>query len=103
MTTYTIYLDRIEMAFDGRVSGTASLDYILTSLSSDLYLEFLSSAYGKGYSYRSLSLLIDHLAYLLESNDIDNVASVLGVLRYSLSFLRRFKFSDFQINILNHD
>lgn len=102
MTTYTIYLDRIEIAFDDYHYRDASLVYKLTSLSNDLYHVNVLCGLGKGVTYRRLSLLIDNLVKLsFFCKDVDEV-SVVGVLRYSLCFLRRFKFPDFQIILLNH-
>lgn len=102
MTTYIIYLDRIEIFLDDYHYGDAKLDYKLTSLSNDLYHIFVHSGLGKGISYRRQSLLIDNLVNVIASiKDVDEV-SVVGVLRNSLFSLRRFKFPDFQIKLLNH-
>lgn len=102
MRTYKIYLDRIEIDFDNPHPEPANLEYKLNALSSDLFNAFLSCGLGKGRTYRRLALLIDNLASLSVFNEYSKEVHVVRVLRYSLSFLRRFNFPDFQINILDY-
>ena len=102
MTTYNIYLDRIEVSFDDSYQGYLNLESILTSLSIHLYNQFLSRPLGKGITYRRMSYLIDDLINVIDfSKSVDEV-SVVGILRHSLCFLHHFKFNNFQINLLNH-
>ena len=101
MRIYNIYLDRIEF-FDGQRLHSASLEFKLYSLAADLYSLFIHSGLGKCHTYRRMALLIDNLRKVILYNEGVNEEYVVGVLRYSLSFLRRYKFPEFQINILNH-
>lgn len=102
MRIYNIYLDRIDISFDDCVPGIPTLEYKLNALSSDLLNVYLSSALGKRITYYRMSILIDNLVSLYVFNKDAKEVNVVGVLRCSLSFLRSFKFPDFQINILNH-
>lgn len=97
MRTYYIYLDRIETDFD-----ELTLEPKLISLSQELFNVYLSMPLGKGSTYRHMSYLIEDLVRAIDFNNSVDEVSVVGVLRHSLSFLRRHKFPDFQINILNH-
>ena len=96
MRIYNIYLDRIEINF-----GNSTLEYILISLSQDLYQEYLSKPLGKGITYRRMSYLIEDFINSLDFTKPVDEVSVVGVIRHSLSFLRCFTFSNFQIHIYN--
>lgn len=100
MRIYTIYLDRIEISFDDCNQG--SLEYKLVALSQDLLNYYFSLPLGKGTTYRSLAYLIEDLVNVLDFTKYVDEVHLVGILRNSLCFLRRFKFPDFQINILNH-
>lgn len=102
MTTYNIYLDRIEVFSDKRAKITCSLRYKLLFLSSDFYNVFLSMRLGKGFTYRRMSFIINDLVNIIDNIEDVNEEHVVDILRNSLSFLRRFEFPDFQIKILNH-
>lgn len=102
MRTYNIYLDRIEVLGDNGLVTTSTLRNKLLFLSSDFYNYVRSTRLGKGCTYRRMSFLIDELVNLIDNTSDVNETSVVGVLRYSLSFVRRFEFPHFQINILNH-
>ena len=102
MTTYNIYLDRIEVIGDKGTIMTCSLRYKLLFLSSDLYNVFLSRRLGKGQTYRRMSFIIHDLVHIIDKIEDVNEEHVVAILRNSLSFLRRYEFTDFQINILNH-
>lgn len=99
MRTYNIYLDRFEISFEHCNEGT--LEYKLVSLSQDLLNFYFTLPLGKGTTYRTLAYLIEDLVLTLDFNHVDEV-HLVGILRNSLCFLRRSKFPDFQINILNH-
>lgn len=99
MRTYNIYLDRIETSFENCTD--CSLRYKLVSLSKDLLKFYYSLPFGIGTTYRSLGYLIEDLVNTLDFEYVDQ-SHLVGILRNSLSSLPRFKFSDFQINILNH-
>lgn len=101
MTTYTIYLNRIEVSFDN-IQCSATLDYKLRSLADHLFDASLRVGLGKGSTYRRISCLIDNLLDVIDSRQDVNEESVAYVLRCALSFLRRLKFRYFQIIILNH-
>ena len=100
MRTYNIYLDRIEISFDDCNQDT--LEYKLVALSQDLFSYYLSLPLGKGTTYRSMSYIIEDLVNVLDFTKYVDEVHVVGILRNSFSFLRRYKFPDFQINILNH-
>lgn len=102
MTTYSIYLDRIEISYGNGLNGPFTLEDILISLSQDLYNYYLSTRLGKGITYRRISYIIDDLVNITDFRKPVDEVSIVDILRYSLSFLRRFEFPDFQINILNH-
>jgi hypothetical protein len=100
MRIYNIYLDRIEIAFDDCTQGT--LEYKLVALSQDLFSFYLTLPLGKGTTYRCMSYIIEDLVNVLDFSKHVDETHVVGILRNSLSFLRRFKFPEFQINIINH-
>lgn len=100
MRTYNIYLDRIEISFDDCNQG--SLEYKLVALYQDLFNYYLSLPLGKGITYRCMSFIIEDLVNVLDFSKFVDEVRVVGILRNSLSFLRRHKFPEFQINILNH-
>lgn len=102
MRIYNIYLDRIEISFDGDFQGPRSLEYKLVSLSSDLLSFYQTLPLGRGITYRRLSELIESLVSVFVFSNSSYEVPVVGVLRNALSFLRRSHFPDFQINILNH-
>lgn len=102
MRTYNIYLDRIEISFGNSFQGPYTLEYKLVSLFQDLYNFYLSLPLGRGITYRRVSIFIEELVYAIVPNNSFDEAFAVGILRNYLCFLRRFKFPDFQINILNH-
>lgn len=100
MRIYNFYFDRIELSFDNRTFG--NLEYILVSLSQDLFQHYLSLPLGKGYTYRCMSYIITDLVNVLDFTKKEDEFHVVNILRNSFSFLKRRQFPDFQINILNH-
>lgn len=102
MRTYNIYLDRIEISLGNSFRGSYTLEYKLVSLFQDLYQFYLSLPLGRGITYRRVSIFIEELVYAIVPNKSLDEAFAVGILRNYLCFLRRFKFPDFQINILNY-
>lgn len=102
MRIYNIYLDRIEISYTAGFKGPFTFEEILISLSHDLYNYYISLRPGKGITYRRLFLIIDDLVNLTDFRKPVDEISIVDILRYTLCSLRRFKFPDFQINILNH-
>lgn len=102
MRIYNIYLDRIEISYDNSLKGPFDLEEILISLSQDLYNFYLSLRLGKGITYRRLSYVIDDLVNLVDFTKTVDEVSIVDILRNTLCSLPRFKFPDFQINLLNH-
>lgn len=100
MRTYYIYLDRIEVSFDNCTEAT--LEHKLVALSQDLFSFYLSLPLGKGTTYRCMSYIIEDLLNVLDFSKHVDETHVVGILRNSLCFLRRFDFPDFQIKIFNH-
>ena len=102
MRTYNIYLNRIEISYGNNLNGPFTLEEILNSLSEDLYKFYLSLPLGKGITYRRMSNLIDDLVNIIDFRKHVDEESIVDILHNSLCSLRRFRFPDFQINILNH-
>ena len=100
MRTYNIYFDRIKVSFDNCTDVT--LEHILDALSEDLFKYYLTLPIGQGTNYLRISYIIHDLVHVLDNTRFVDDVHVVGILRNSLSFLRRLKFPDFQINIINH-
>ena len=109
MITYNLYLDRIEVIEDGKITLQSSTDLpqILQRLAGDLFMTYVHLGLNRGYQMRRLSRIIGNLAEILRVSDlvfdIDfNQENVVNILRELFLFVRRRKFYSINLNIINH-
>lgn len=109
MILYNIYLDRIEVIEDGKITLQSSTDLpqILQRLSRVLFMTYAHSGLNRGYQFRRLHRIIGNLAEILRVSD--NVydmefdeENVVNILRELFLFVRRRKFYSINLNIINH-
>lgn len=109
MITFNLYLDRIEVIEDGKITLQSSTDMpqILHRLAADLFMAYVHSGLNRGYQFRRLSRIINNLDEMVRVydivHDIDiNEDNIVNILRDLFLFVRRRKFYSINLNIINH-